>query len=314
MSAGDQTESADVPLISIITPCLNRVQFVREAISSIQRQGYPRVEHIIMDGGSTDGTLDVIREFRDIRLVSRPDQGSHDAMNRGLALATGDIVGFLNTDDMYADGILWETAKQFSDNPTTKALCATPIVFEADAAGQHQAVAELAHFADDDLLWVELMYGAPGFNSWFFDSGIFEDGEPFDTAFPFAADREFLMRLVLRGIRPTVVARTGYYYRRHEQSATIDPGARRSHEILEDHLRIVVKHLRNPALTPEIAKRFKEWKAFETYRTNRLVRRRGRLCSALAPDSGAFGADPFMLAHLIRAVAARWRLSRRLHH
>jgi len=90
--------------ISVITVVRNGAATIEDTILSVASQAYPLVEHIIIDGGSTDGTVDLIRKHVDkIAVVkSEPDRGMYDAMNKGLALATGDIVGFLNADDVYA--------------------------------------------------------------------------------------------------------------------------------------------------------------------------------------------------------------------
>jgi len=93
------------PSVSIITVCFNSSRTIRDAIESVLSQDYSAIEYIIVDGGSTDGTVDIIQEYRDrIRtFVSEPDRGIFDAMNKGICLATGDIVGMLNSDDFYVD-------------------------------------------------------------------------------------------------------------------------------------------------------------------------------------------------------------------
>ena len=89
--------------ISVITVCYNSAQTIERALQSVADQDWPHVEHIVIDGGSTDGTLDVIERFRPglACVVSEPDEGIYDAMNKGLACVTGDVVCFLNADDHY---------------------------------------------------------------------------------------------------------------------------------------------------------------------------------------------------------------------
>ncbi|HOG10874.1 MAG TPA: glycosyltransferase family 2 protein [Smithella sp.] len=91
--------------ISIITAVLNRRDTLSSCIESVMGQDYPDVEHILIDGGSTDGTLEVIRSYQDkiSRWISEPDSGLYDAMNKGIRLATGDVIGILNSDDYYTD-------------------------------------------------------------------------------------------------------------------------------------------------------------------------------------------------------------------
>lgn len=91
--------------ISVITVCFNAAATIADAIDSIRRQDYPDIEYIVVDGGSTDGTLAIIAQNRDVIsvLISEADEGMYDAANKGIAAATGEIVGMLNADDFYAD-------------------------------------------------------------------------------------------------------------------------------------------------------------------------------------------------------------------
>jgi glycosyltransferase involved in cell wall biosynthesis len=94
----------DKTSLSIITVCLNSARTLGDTLASVNAQTHPDIEHIVIDGGSTDGTQDLARAQgrRVAQLVSEPDRGIYDAMNKGLALATGDVVGFLNADDAFA--------------------------------------------------------------------------------------------------------------------------------------------------------------------------------------------------------------------
>ena len=98
--------------ISIITAVFNGADAIEDCIESIASQTHKDIEHIIIDGGSTDGTLDVIQRYKDkiARVISEPDRGIYDALNKGIRLATGDIIGFLHADDVYAHDKVIETA------------------------------------------------------------------------------------------------------------------------------------------------------------------------------------------------------------
>lgn len=89
------------PLVSIITPTFNSEQFIEETILSIKAETYPHFEHIVVDGGSTDGTLDIIRKYKDIKWISEPDNGMYDAINKGFRMAQGEILTYINSDDLY---------------------------------------------------------------------------------------------------------------------------------------------------------------------------------------------------------------------
>jgi glycosyltransferase involved in cell wall biosynthesis len=92
------------PLVSVLTPSLNQGRFLGDAIQSVQSQDYPRIEHVVVDGGSTDETLDVLRAHPQVDWISEPDDGQSDALNKALARSRGSIVGWLNADDRYLPG------------------------------------------------------------------------------------------------------------------------------------------------------------------------------------------------------------------
>ena len=106
------------PAISIVTVCLNAAGTIRDAMESVIAQDYPDIEHIVIDGGSSDETLEVLRDFapRIARLVSETDGGLYDAMNKGTTLCTGEVVGFLNADDFYASAhVISSVMARFND-------------------------------------------------------------------------------------------------------------------------------------------------------------------------------------------------------
>jgi glycosyltransferase involved in cell wall biosynthesis len=94
----------EVPLVSIVTPSFNQGRFIEETIRSVVDQDYPRIEHIIVDACSTDETIEILRLYPHLRWVSEPDDGQADALNKGFAMAEGDIFAWLNADDLYLPG------------------------------------------------------------------------------------------------------------------------------------------------------------------------------------------------------------------
>lgn len=100
--------------ISIITPTLNSEKYLECCIASINRQSYKNIEHIVVDGASTDGTIALLQKYPNIKWVSEPDNGMYAAINKGIELCTGDIVGVLNSDDIYAEeNVLEKLAEAF---------------------------------------------------------------------------------------------------------------------------------------------------------------------------------------------------------
>jgi glycosyltransferase involved in cell wall biosynthesis len=88
-------------LVSIVTPSLDQGRYLRDAIESVRAQTYPELEHVVVDAGSTDGTLDILAGYEGVRWISEPDRGQSHALNKGFALARGDVFGWLNADDAY---------------------------------------------------------------------------------------------------------------------------------------------------------------------------------------------------------------------
>jgi glycosyltransferase involved in cell wall biosynthesis len=108
-----------LPRITVVTPSFNQSRYLESAIDSVLSQDYPHLEYIIRDGGSTDGSIDILRHYepRLSCLVIEPDAGPADAINRGFADATGDILAWLNTDDVYLPGTLRAVAELFVSRP-----------------------------------------------------------------------------------------------------------------------------------------------------------------------------------------------------
>jgi glycosyltransferase involved in cell wall biosynthesis len=112
------------PKISIITPSLNQGEFIEDTIKSVIEQNYPNLEFFVVDGGSTDETIDIIKRYEDqiTFWVSEPDTGQSNAINKGLRMATGDIINWLNSDDVLAPGALRKVAENFKEGGRTTGM------------------------------------------------------------------------------------------------------------------------------------------------------------------------------------------------
>ena len=119
--------------VSIVTVCYNSKTTIRDTIMSVLAQDYPDIEYIIIDGNSSDGTLDIIREYEnhlDI-IVSEPDKGIYDAMNKGIHLASGDVIGILNSDDFFEyTGVISDVVYQFKSSPESSLVFGDVVIVE----------------------------------------------------------------------------------------------------------------------------------------------------------------------------------------
>ncbi len=107
----------ELPAISIVTPVYNAAPTVEEALESVRSQGYPKIEHVVVDGGSTDGTVEILENAEGIRFVSEPDRGRVEAVNKGVEMSSGEVIGFLNADDRYDPGALRAVGEALAAEP-----------------------------------------------------------------------------------------------------------------------------------------------------------------------------------------------------
>jgi glycosyltransferase involved in cell wall biosynthesis len=131
--------SAGKPKITIVMPTLNQAKYIEEAIQSIISQRYENLEYLVFDGGSTDGTLDILKRYEDyLQWRSEKDRGQADAINKGLKKATGEIVGYLNSDDTLEPGALGKIANYFMDNPEIDLVYGEGYLMNEDGSGKHR--------------------------------------------------------------------------------------------------------------------------------------------------------------------------------
>jgi len=135
-----------LPSFTIVTPCLNGAATLEQALESVREQDYAgEVEHVVVDGGSTDGTLEILDAAR-VRYISEPDRGLSDAVNKGIRMARGDVVGWLNADDVYLPGALARAGKAFAERDETLWVTGPCLIIGADGEEIRPAVTRYKNF------------------------------------------------------------------------------------------------------------------------------------------------------------------------
>ena len=222
--------------ISVITATFNSGKTVRGTIESVLHQTYKDVEYIIVDGMSKDNTMEVVRSYESLfcgrmRYVSEPDKGIYDAMNKGIAMATGDVVGILNSDDFYTSpDVLEQVARRM-------------------AGGDIDAVYGDVHYVHDEHLdkcvryytsrpfhrrWMRFGF-MPAHPSFYCRRSVYEQYGAFDLSYKVAADFENLLRLIfVHRIRTHYIAKDFVTMRTGGASSS---GLRSHKQIMRDHLR-----------------------------------------------------------------------------
>lgn len=183
--------------ISIVTAVYNREKTVGQAVDSVHEQSYSNVEHLIIDGGSTDNTLQVIRqqERLGIRVFSAPDNGIYDALNKGIMLATGEVIGVMHSDDFFADRHVLEKVARAFEDPKIEAVYG-----DLDYISASDPTRIVRHWRSANFDMKRLMRGwMPPHPSLFLRRSVFERLGPYDTTYKIAADYEAILRYFGKG-------------------------------------------------------------------------------------------------------------------
>ena len=219
---------------SIITPTFNRRDMLVEALGSVERQDWPEIEHIVVDGGSTDGTLELVTSRPALRLIGGPDEGIYDALNKGIAAATGDVVCFLNSDDAFEPGALKAAVEGFIEEPACESVCGAARLVAGDETIE-------VYDRDEDKRLISArtaLLGPAIINARFFRKAALDRIGPFSLTYRISADRDFLMRAVSLGLRTKAIAPLVYTYRRHHGSLSFSGDAAQRPAICQELLTI----------------------------------------------------------------------------
>lgn len=226
------------PRISIIVPSFNQGGYIEETLRSVLDQDYPAVEIIVMDAGSTDGTLDILRRYHD-RIVyweSTPDRGQSHAINKGLAKCIGDVWLYLNSDDLLSPGSLAHIGELFRD-PAVDWVGGGAIIFDQNGIRGVVEPKEPASMREVLTPWkrsVEHVF--PCSNVCFMRRSIYERIGGFDESYHYSMDMEYYTRALLAGFSLQRITEHLGRWRWHEQSKTVTSGC--AFHFLGEELRI----------------------------------------------------------------------------
>jgi len=195
-SYGSTVESESYPLVTIITVVYNNDRYLAAAIDSVLAQDYDNLEYIIIDGGSTDGTLDLIRQYEDYidYWISEPDDGLYDAMNKGIAFAKGEIIGILNSDDLYYPNTVTQVVEGHRQTSKTHVIYGSMRKF---ADGEETISINRGDLSDRAFETGTIVINHP---TCFVTRSLYIDFGSFKPEYEVGADRELMMRFYRQGV------------------------------------------------------------------------------------------------------------------
>lgn len=210
--------SFEIPLISIVVPSFNQAAFLGQTLKSIISQNYPKLELLVVDGDSSDGSRQIIEEYEAYISwsVSEPDNGQAHAINKGMARVNGDILAWVNSDDILLPGTLWRVAQEFSADPSINVVYGHRKIIDKNGFDIGEWIlpehdTEVLYYADyipqETLFWRKSLWQLSGGH--------------IDESFNFALDWDLLLRFVAAGANFKRINSFLGGFRRHEQQKTI---------------------------------------------------------------------------------------------
>ena len=245
------SNKTDWPKISIVTPSFNQSRYLEETILSVVSQNYPNLEYIIIDGGSTDNSIDIIKKYENhlAYWISEPDNGMYGAIQKGFEQSTGEIMAWINSDDMYHRNSLFTVAEIFSSFPLINWIVGAITYYDEDgktvSSGQSRFFSRF-DFYNYDYKWIQQ-------ESVFWRRSLWEKtGSTLDTSLRLAGDFDLWVRFFQHDKLYVTHALIGGFRFRHKNQKTIDQ--------MEEYIKEIDFILKNNLLTSKDKRLLKEYK------------------------------------------------------
>jgi len=238
------TDQSGFPKITIITACLNARRTIEQTLRSVLDQNYPNLEYIIVDGGSTDGTLEIVEKYRDklALVISEPDRGIYDAFNKGIRHAAGDVIGILNADDFYAPWALERIAGAYAASPESDVFFGKVVVIDAEgkkwrvySAGSPECLVDRMSVSHPAVFAPKRTYETRGF---------------FDEHYRIAGDWDYMLGLYMSGASFCAVNYVLTAFRFSGVSSSL------SRRHMSENRRVYLKHIDKNAAIKKIIKMY----------------------------------------------------------
>jgi hypothetical protein len=260
---------ADPPRITLVTPSFNQVRFVEATLRSVLLQDYPNLQYLVLDGGSTDGSVDVIRRYEPFldHFASKRDRGQSDALNQGFALADGEVLGWLNSDDRLMPGALWSVASAVRGRPDAAAWIG--VVRSVDEKGRLIYVQRPRGLSLPDLAdWGHSgQFAQPAA---FFSAAKARTAGPLDEGLHFSFDVDFWLRLARHG---DFVSSAGEPWAEETLHAAAKTQAQRGRSLAELHL-VQLRHGYQEIALSRMAAALQEWSGLRANTAGTRLRER----------------------------------------
>lgn len=263
-----------LPKISVVIPVYNNANTIERAILSVLDQKYPNLELIVIDGGSSDGTVDVIKRYEKYISYwhSKRDGSCGLAINMGLEKATGIITSQLMADDWFEPGIFLKIGQAYLENPDVDVIsCGGRFVKYDSETNEYSTILSYTKPKELDINLYNMCFGIPAMSSRFITKayvnkiGLFI---PFDAQgkHNFSADREYLIRAAVLGCKNIVIDHLGHSYFAHEGSATFGNSIKNKLKIFKEHLDLIKRYLQTYTLTKQQTAILNYWYTHQSVR------------------------------------------------